>query len=111
MMRGADAERAAELHLIQSGLRIVARNWRCRRGELDIVAQDGATLVFVEVRQRLHQEFGGAAASIGAAKRAKLVAAAQAYLQNLPSVPPCRFDAICFESGRLVWLKNCIETD
>ena len=111
MMRGAEAESAAVQHLIQSGLRIVARNWRCRFGELDIVAQEGATLVFVEVRQRANQGFGGAVASIGAAKRAKLVAAAQAYLQNLPSKPPCRFDAVCFESGRLVWLKNCIETN
>jgi putative endonuclease len=109
--RGREAEAQAARHLEGHGLRVVARNFRVRGGEIDLICRDGKGLVFVEVRQRAASGFGGAAASIGAAKRAKLVAAAQAYLQNLPSMPPCRFDAVCFESGRLVWLKNCIETN
>lgn len=108
---GAEAETLAAEHLARSGLKIVARNWRCRFGELDIVAREGVTLVFVEVRQRASAGFGGAAASISAAKRAKLVAAAQSYLQTLPKVPPCRFDAVCFEGKEVVWLKNCIDSD
>lgn len=108
---GVAAEKAAADYLVRAGLKIVARNWRCRHGELDIVAREGATLVFVEVRQRSSSEFGGAAASIGAAKRAKLVAAAQAYLQTLPCVPPCRFDAVCIDGRQVAWLKSCIETD
>lgn len=107
--RGAGAEAAAAQYLQQQGLQIVARNWSCRQGELDLIARDGATLVFVEVRQRTSARFGGAAGSIDAAKRAKLQAAAQRYLQALAVVPPCRFDAICIEGTRLEWLKNCIE--
>ena len=68
--RGVAAEKAASDYLERAGLRIVARNWHCRYGELDIVARDGGTLVFVEVRQRRASGFGGAAASIDAAKRA-----------------------------------------
>ncbi len=108
-LRGADAELAAANYLQQQGLRIVARNWSCRQGELDLIARDGATLVFVEVRQRTSAGFGGAAASIGAAKRAKLLAAAQRYLQTLTVIPPCRFDAVCLDGTRLEWLKNCID--
>jgi len=107
--RGAEAEATAARYLQQQGLRIVARNWMCRQGELDLIAREGETLVFVEVRQRASNRFGGAAASIGAAKRVKLLAAAQVYLQTLAVVPACRFDAVCIEGGQLEWLKNCIE--
>lgn len=106
---GVAAEAAAAEYLTRQGLRIVARNWRCRQGELDLIAREGATLVFVEVRQRADSNFGGAAASIGAIKRAKLVAAAQVYLQKQSRIPPCRFDAICFDGTQVEWLKNCID--
>ena len=106
---GAQAEAAAAQYLQQQGLRIVARNWRCRQGELDLIAREGDTLVFVEVRQRASAGFGGAAASISARKCSKLLAAAQTYLQTLPSIPPCRFDAICIDGPRMEWLKNCID--
>jgi putative endonuclease len=106
---GLAAENAAVIFLQQQGLKIIARNWQCKRGEIDIVAQDGRTLVFVEVRQRRNPRFGGAAASIGAAKRAKLRTTAQYYLLNVSPLPPCRFDAICFEGDTINWLKNCIE--
>lgn len=106
---GAEAEAAAARYLQQQGLRIVTRNWSCRQGELDLIARDGDTLVFVEVRQRASSRFGGAAASIGATKRAKLLAAAQVYLQTLAVMPACRFDVVCLEGGQLEWLKNCID--
>lgn len=106
---GAAAEAAAVEHLRRAGLAIIVRNWSCRHGELDIIARDGATLVFVEVRQRASRGFGGAAVSIGAAKRAKLIASAQAYLQTLPAIPPCRFDVVCFDGTQVEWLKNCID--
>lgn len=109
--RGEEAEKAAADYLLRAGLRIIARNWHCRHGELDIIAREGGTLVFIEVRQRRASGFGGAAASINATKRAKLVATAQAYLQTLPTLPPCRFDAVCFEGRDVVWLKNCIDSD
>jgi len=109
MKRGEGAEQAALDFLLAAGLTLVARNWRCRRGEIDLILRQGATLVFVEVRQRSSHAFGGAAASIGAAKQARLIAAAQTYLQTLPTVPACRFDAVCFEGERIDWLKNCLE--
>ena len=72
----------------------------------------GDTLVFVEVRLRSRDDYGDAAASISAAKRARLTKAAELYLASLSRCPPCRFDAILFSSldpPRLEWLRNIIE--
>lgn len=108
--KGAQAEELAARFLVQQGLSLLARNWRCRQGELDLIAIDGATLVFVEVRSRAASRFGDAAASITASKQAKLVSAAQHYLATLPRIPPCRFDAILLDgSAAPRWLKNIIE--
>ncbi|MBM3116086.1 YraN family protein [Jeongeupia naejangsanensis] len=107
--RGAVAEALAADYLIARGLRIVARNWRCRRSEIDLICRDGNTLVFVEVRQRASGRFGGAAASITPAKQAKWIAAAQSYLLGVSPVPPCRFDAVCIDGDAISWLKHCIE--
>jgi putative endonuclease len=96
--------------LTRSGLTLIARNWRCRFGEIDLIMREGATLVFVEVRKRSNARFGGAAASIGASKRHKLEAAASLYLSNLPHLPACRFDAVTFDGAGLStqpeWIKN-----
>ena len=94
---GARAETLAAEFLVARGLAIVARNFRTRRGEIDVIARDGAMLVFVEVRLRRSGQFGGAAASITAAKQARLTSAAQAYLALLGHEPPCRFDAVLLD--------------
>jgi len=110
---GADAESLAADYLVAQGLTIVARNVRSRFGEIDIVARDGGTLVFVEVRLRRGQAFGGAAVSITRAKQAKLVAAARIYLANLRREPPCRFDAVLFDRldpARATWQRDIIDT-
>lgn len=110
-INGAHAEAAGAAFLEARGLTIVARNWRRRCGEIDIVARDGATLVFVEVRLRRGRSFGGAAASITAAKRSRLIAAAGLYLATLGHTPDCRFDALLFDSlddGRVDWLRDII---
>jgi putative endonuclease len=110
-LAGARAEALAAAHLERHGLVIVERNWRRRVGEIDLVARDGDTLVFVEVRLRRGGAFGGAAASITAAKRARLVAAAGQYLAGLPRTPPCRFDAVLLDAlapGRVEWLRDVI---
>ena len=91
---------------------MVERNWRRRCGELDLVARDGDVLVFVEVRLRRRGDFGGAAASITGAKRARMAAAAGLYLADLRHTPPCRFDAILMDAldpARIEWLRNVIE--
>jgi len=106
---GADAEALAARHLAQHGLVILERNWRRRCGELDLVARDGDTLVLVEVRLRRGGDFGGAAASITAAKRARIIAAAGLYLARLPRTPRCRFDAVLLDAldpARIEWLRD-----
>ena len=108
---GARAERLAAEFLEARGLAIVTRNFRTRRGEIDLIARDGATLVFVEVRLRRSQFFGGAGASITAAKGARMTSAAQAYLATLGHEPPCRFDAVLLdnlESPRIEWVRDIL---
>lgn len=78
---GRRGEEAAASHLAARGYRILHRNWRCRLGELDIVAEDKGTIVFVEVRTRAARgRFGTPAESVDARKRRKLAALAQTYL-------------------------------
>jgi putative endonuclease len=108
---GAQAEELAAAFLAGQGLAIVGRNFRRRRGEIDIVARDGDTLVFVEVRLRRNTRFGGAAESITAAKKARLVAAAGLYLSRLPRTPPCRFDAVLLDAldpARIRWVRDIV---
>jgi putative endonuclease len=105
---GARAEQLCAELLSRAGLRILARNWRCRHGEIDLVAEEGRTLVFAEVRLRRNPGFGGAAESITGAKRARLVAAARTYLAGRPE-SDCRFDVLlldALEGGRIRWIRN-----
>jgi putative endonuclease len=107
---GAFGERLATAHLEAKGYRIRARNYRCREGEIDIVAQDGETLVFVEVRTRRGDALGGPAESITATKEARLVTAATAYVQALEEPPADqRIDVIAIQlspGGRLVAIDH-----
>lgn len=105
---GARAEERALGYLLRQGLVLVERNVRSRRGEIDLVMRDGDTLVFVEVRQRSDARFGGAAASIGPVKQARLWRAAQTFLLRHPSPPPCRFDAVCIDGDQLQWLRHVL---
>jgi putative endonuclease len=105
MNKGAAAEQAAADYLTACGLKLVARNYRCRGGEIDLIMQDGASLVFVEVRERASAGFGGAAASITATKQARIHLAAQHYLMRKSLDLPCRFDAVLVQGGRLEWLR------
>ena len=93
---GAACESHATKWLEARGLKTIARNFRCRGGELDLVMRDGKTLVFVEVRYRASMRFGGAAASIDHRKQARLVHAAQVFMQRHAEArnSACRFDVI-----------------
>ncbi len=107
--RGAQAEERAARYLERQGLDILARNFRTRMGEIDLVARDGHTLVFVEVRLRVSRAFGGAQASVDARKQARVVAAARLYLSRLKAEPPCRFDVVTFEDAQAElphWLQG-----
>ena len=111
---GKDAERRALRHLEGQGLRLLAQNWLCKRGELDLVMLDGDTVVFVEVRYRQHAQWGGALASIDARKRQKLILAAQYFLQceSRWANHPCRFDVVAMDSAQpnLNWLRNAFDS-
>ena len=88
----------------------VARGPRARGGEVDLVMRDrDGTLVFIEVRARRDERFGGAAASIGAAKRQRLVFAASHFLRRLARPPPCRFDVVAVDGDRIEWLRAAFD--
>ena len=106
---GGDAEDRAAAFLAERGLAIVARNFRTRLGEIDLVARDGATLVFVEVRYRAGKGFGGAVESITAGKRSRLVAAANQYLARLGAEPPCRFDVVTVDGDSTQWIRAAFD--
>ena len=110
---GSEAEDRACRHLQAQGLTLVQRNYRTPGrggGEVDLIVQDAdGTLVFVEVRRRGHAGFGGAAASIGATKQARIIRAARHYLLRHPSPPPCRFDVVAVDGGSLQWLRAAFD--
>ncbi|MBN8505055.1 MAG: YraN family protein [Burkholderiales bacterium] len=115
--RGEEGEERALQHLRKQGLKLVERNYRIgggpRRpaGEIDLVLREpDGTLVFVEVRWRAGTAHGGAAASIDAAKRRRLVHAAQHYLLRFASPPHCRFDVVAIDGDRLSWLKGAFDS-
>lgn len=106
---GGDGELRAEAFLARQGLEIVARNFSTRLGEIDLVACDGPTLVFVEVRLRSDARFGGAAASITPAKQRRIVQAARQYLLGVKPVPPCRFDVVALDGDEPEWLRGAFD--
>jgi putative endonuclease len=113
---GARFEERARQQLEEAGLRLVARNFNTRYGELDLVMLDGATVVFVEVRYRAGADFGGAAASVTATKQQRLVQAASLFLAAHPELAqsPCRFDVVAFAGNaqrpECRWLRAAFET-
>ena len=105
---GGAAEAAAAKFLARQGLTLTCSNYRCRMGEIDLVLQDGPTIVFVEVRLRTNPAFGGAAESIGPRKRARIIAAARHYLAGKPELP-CRFDVVLLDRldpPRIEWIRD-----
>jgi putative endonuclease len=113
---GRRGEDLALRYLEARGMRLLERNYRVARGpsrrggEIDLILLDrDGTLVFVEVRARRRGGAGGAAASVGGAKRASLVYAAQTYLSQMSRVPPCRFDVVAVDAERVQWLKAAFD--
>jgi putative endonuclease len=113
---GDNAEARALAHLKQHGLTLVERNYRVARGpysrggEIDLILRErDGTLVFVEVRERADGRHGGAAASVGAAKRASLILAARHYLLRLATPPACRFDVVAIDGGDLQWHRGAFD--
>lgn len=90
---GATGEEAAARAYVQKGWTVVARNWRCREGELDLVLSRGEVLVFCEVKSRTTDRFGGAAAAVTPAKQARIRRLAMRWLADHDvRAPRLRFD-------------------
>jgi putative endonuclease len=111
--KGLDFEEQALELLVRAGLTPLARNLRAAPGEIDLALRDGDTLVLVEVRSRASRSYGGAAASIDAAKQRRLSNAAALLLPRLARqywqgrTPPVRFDAVLFDLGHQTqWVRN-----
>jgi putative endonuclease len=108
-------EQRACAELERAGLKLLARNYSTRHGELDLVMRDGDTVVFVEVRYRKSTSHGDAAASVTASKQSKLILAAQHWLGAHPQHArrPCRFDVVSYDGPagavRSEWLRGAFE--
>ena len=106
---GSIAEDRAETFLREHGLVILAKNYRCKLGEIDLIMQHADMLVFIEVRLRTHQAFANAAESVTIRKQQKIIKTAQHYLQQhqLTDKANCRFDVIAFsDNGNPEWIKD-----
>jgi putative endonuclease len=105
--RGASAEADATQLLVAAGYRIVERNFRCKAGELDIVARDGDVLVFVEVRSRSDDVHGSAVEMVRIAKQRRVARVATYYLATMqPVFEECRFDVVAITAGDAVLIKD-----
>ena len=108
---GLEAEKIAATFLINNGLKLVTQNYHCRFGEIDLVMKEAETLVFIEVRLRSNNQFGGAGESITFHKQQKLIATAQFFLQSYKDCA-CRFDAILMNKANfnhIEWVRNAFD--
>jgi putative endonuclease len=116
LLRGADCETLAAQYVTDRGARILARNLRCRGGELDLVCLDQGVLAIIEVRQRLRRDFGGALGSVTPGKQRKIVRATRFFMQRDPSwrTLAIRFDVLAVngEPGthEVLWIKDAFRT-
>jgi len=109
--KGTKYERLAEKHLLKNGLKLIARNYSCRLGEIDLIMRDHHAIVFVEVRYRKTDTFGSAQESINNTKQAKLVKTALLYMQQHKLFDStCRFDTVTFDTHEckqpINWIKS-----
>lgn len=109
--QGQTAETQACHHLQQQGLTLIERNYLCRLGEIDLIMKEGQSLIFVEVRYRSSNHFGGAAASVDPRKQSKLINTASHYLQQHPALAqhPARFDVIAITPTTLEWIRDAFQ--
>ncbi len=110
LIRGEQSEQLACDYLLQQGLQIKDRNFRCKYGELDIIMQESNTLVIVEVRFRKSDKYGGALESITRKKQSRIIAATQYYLMKNKLRNTIRFDVIALSTDTDInWIKNAFQ--
>lgn len=116
-MAGTHWEKVAESFLRSEGLNLLHRNFSCRFGEIDLVMEDGAVVVFVEVKYRTSNSHGSGAEAVTLQKQQKICRTAAWYLARNPhrAEQPCRFDVISMDTGQgnpgIHWIKNAFYTD
>jgi putative endonuclease len=104
---GASGEDRAVDHLVRAGYRIVERNYRCKLGELDVIARDGGVLVFVEVRSRRSKDFGSALEAVSGHKRKQVTRVAMNYIAyRRPRFVDARFDVVAITGAELVHIQD-----
>ncbi|MDX3772564.1 YraN family protein [Chromatiaceae bacterium AAb-1] len=110
--KGQYYEQLALTYLQQQGLQLIQRNYRCKAGEIDLIMQDAGQLIFVEVKYRSGDAYGGAAAAVTWQKQQKLLRAIHWYLQQQKITDKaCRIDVLAIEGQapyRYNWLQNAI---
>jgi len=108
---GKRGEELASRYLSDRGLRLIARNYRCRHGEIDLIMHDGSTIVFVEVRLRSRIDYGTGAESVDAKKKRRILSSAEHYLQRHASSRDfCRFDIVSIlrskSAHQIDWIRS-----
>lgn len=107
VQKGAQYEEVALRFLLAQGLTVVTRNYRCRFGELDLVMQEGGTLVIVEVRYRKNNRYGSALESVTKAKQTRIITATKHYMVQHKTAQPIRFDVVAITGNTQPdWVKN-----
>lgn len=110
LVRGEHSEQLACDYLLQQGLQIKDRNFRCKYGELDLVMEESSTLVIVEVRFRKSDKYGGALESITRKKQSRIIAATQYYLMKNKLSNAIRFDVIALSNNTEInWIQNAFQ--
>ncbi|MEL0658232.1 YraN family protein [Psychromonas arctica] len=108
---GVQYEQQALAFLKAQGLLLVCQNFYCRYGEIDLIMSDNDTLVFIEVRYRKNQDYGGATASVTLQKQKKLIKTAKHYLSQLDNEPYCRFDVVAIneKTTQPQWIQDAFQ--
>lgn len=113
LQRGDDAEQAALKALRARGLKLIARNYRCPLGEIDLICEDGQSLAFVEVRYRGNRRYGLAAETVDRRKQDKIIRAARHFLQRHPRhrERPLRFDVVAIQGddAEIQWIPDAFQ--
>ncbi len=111
--KGGYYEQLAREYLEQQGLSCIKQNFRCKLGEIDLIMQDKHYLIFVEVRYRKSEQYGGAVASISYDKQQKLVRAASFYLSHTQQHNrlACRFDVVTFNQNKPNWIQSAFDAE
>ena len=107
---GSRYEEQAAAFLEKQGLLVIEKNFRCKSGEIDLIARDGRYLVFVEVKYRSSGGNGVAAAAVDIHKQKRISHAASFFLIRYGyQEPPCRFDVVAIDGQQIQWIRNAFD--